>query len=84
MIPAMSEEVRPDVAAYMALAPDDAEWARRVVEPYADMTPWERLQALAVLNSWVDVMLDGRMPETENGDWPFWMYWKGLVHGSRR
>ena len=80
----MSEDTRADVAAYMALAPDDAAWARRAVEPYTAMTPWERLQALAVLNSQVDAMLRGRLPETEDGEGPFWKRWKDPLHGRTR
>ncbi len=80
----MSEKPSPEVAAYIALAPDDAEWARRAVEPYASMTPAERLRALAVLNSWVDFLLAGRMPETEDGERPFWMHWKDPGLGRPR
>jgi len=64
------------VAEFIALAPDDAEWARRAVEPFRDMSPAERLQALSVLNGWMDEMLNGRIAEREDGELPFWMLWK--------
>ena len=66
----------PAVAAYIALAPSDAEWARKAVAPYANMTPEERLRAQSVLNGWMDALLGGRLPETEDGELPFWMHWK--------
>ena len=74
----------PDVAAYEALAPDDAAWARRAVEPYAAMSPGERLRALAALNGWMDSLLAGRAPETEDGERPFWMHWKDPQLGRPR
>ena len=76
--------VDPRVAACIAAAPSDDEWARRAVEPYAHMTPAERLQALSVLNGWVDSMLGGRLPETEDGEFPFWMHWKDPSLGRPR
>ena len=79
-----SPEVDPRVAAYIAAAPSDDEWARRAVEPYAHMTPAERLRALSVLNGWVDAMLAGRLPETEDGELPFWMHWKDPSLGRPR
>jgi hypothetical protein len=72
------------VAEWIALAPSDAEQARRAVAPYADMTPTERLRALAALNGWLDAVLGGRLPERADGEGPFWMYWRGLVHGRAR
>jgi hypothetical protein len=65
-----------ETAAYCALAPTDAEWALKAVEPYRDMTPLERLRSLAVINGWMDAMLAGRAPEREDGEHPFWMHWK--------
>ncbi len=72
------------VARYMALAPDDATWARAAVEPYATMTPEERLDALAALNGWMDFLLAGRPPETEDGERPFWMLWRNPGLGRAR
>jgi hypothetical protein len=74
----------PTVAAYEALAPGDAEWARRAVEPYARMTPSERLRALAALNGWVDSLLGGRAPEDADGERPFWMHWRDPSLGRPR
>jgi len=72
----MSEDRIRETAEYCALAPTDAEWAERAVAPYRDMTVEKRMQALSVLNGWVDAMLAGRMPEREDGEHPFWMHWK--------
>ena len=72
------------VAAWIALAPDDAAWARRVVEPYAAMSPAERLRALAALNGWGDTLLAGRDPERADGERPFWMHWKDPSLGRAR
>ena len=72
------------VAEFIALAPSDAEWARRAVEPYRDMTPEERLRALSVLNGWMDEMLDGRIAEREDGELPFWMLWKDPLRARPR
>lgn len=74
----------PRVAAYLAAAPDDAAWAGRAVAPYARMTPAERLRALAALNGWVDALLAGRLPETGDGERPFWMHWKDASLGRPR
>ena len=73
---AVSEIPFRSVAEFIALAPGDAEWARRAVEPYGNMTPAERLRALSALNGWMDRMLAGRLPEREDGEHPFWMHWK--------
>jgi hypothetical protein len=73
-----------DVARYISLAPDDAEWARRAVAPYVDMTPEERLEALSALNGWIDAILGGRMPETKDGELPFFMHWRDPSLGRPR
>ncbi|MCK6479843.1 MAG: hypothetical protein L6R43_06765 [Planctomycetes bacterium] len=73
-----------ETAAWCALAPTDAEWARRAVEPYASMTVEERMRALSALNGWIDAMLAGRLPETEDGEHPFWMHWKDPALGRPR
>jgi hypothetical protein len=80
----MSRESRPAVAAYEALSPDDAEWARRAVAPYGSMSPSERLRALAALNGWMDALLAGRPPEREDGERPFWMHWQDPSLGRPR
>ncbi|MCU0725904.1 MAG: hypothetical protein MUE73_08970 [Planctomycetes bacterium] len=72
------------VAEWMALAPSDAEQASRAVAPYADMTPAERLRALAALNGWLDAILGSRLPSRADGEAPFWMFWKGLARGRAR
>lgn len=80
----MGTDARLDVSRYESLAPGDAEWARRAVEPYAAMSPAERLRALAALNGWVDALLSGRAPEREDGERPFWMHWKDPSLGRTR
>lgn len=64
-------------ARYMAMAPDDATWAREAVRPYLHMTPEERIQELVRLNAVMDALLAGRMPEREDGEMPFWKLWRG-------
>ena len=83
MLEAMSEPRAPDVSAFVAAAPGDAEWARRAVEPYAGMAPADRLRALSALNAWIDALLAGRLPEREDGERPFWMHWKDPALGGR-
>lgn len=80
----MSDERYLTVEEYCALAPTDAEWALKAVEPYAAMTVEERMHALSILNARIDVMLNGRMPETEDGEHPFWMHWKDPLLGRPR
>jgi hypothetical protein len=80
----MVDASRSAVAAYEALAPTDAEWARRAVEPYSAMSPAERLRALAALNGWMDALLAGRTPEAEDGERPFWRHWKDPSLGRPR
>ena len=55
------------VAAWIALAPDDAAWARRVVEPYAAMSPAERLRALAAPTRCADTRRAARAPARADG-----------------
>ena len=80
----MSEERAPSVAAYEALAPGDAAWARRAVEPYAAMSPDERFRSLAAVNGWADSLLAGRTPEAADGEHPFWMHWRDPSLGRSR
>jgi len=80
----MDSGIDPAVARYLALAPGDAEWARRAVAPYAGMTPAERLRALAALNGWVDALLAGRAPERADGERPFWRHWRDADLGRPR
>jgi hypothetical protein len=80
----MDPDPRDAVAAWIALAPDDAAWARKAVAPYARLTPAERLRALAVLNGWMDAILAGRLPETGDGERPFWMHWRDPSLGRPR
>lgn len=54
------------------------------MEPYASMTVEERMRALSALNGWIDAMLAGRLPETEDGEHPFWMHWKDPALGRPR
>lgn len=79
----MSEGPPPTVADYIAMAPTDAAWAARAAAPYAAMTPAERLRQLSILNGWMDALLNGRMPEREDGELPFWMLWKDPTLGGR-
>jgi len=72
------------VAEFIALAPDDREWARRAVEPYRDLSPAERLRALSILNGWMDQVLAGRPPVREDGEPPFWMLWSDPLGASAR
>jgi len=84
MLDALSAGTHADGTAYAALAPDDAEWARRAVEPYAALTAVERLRALAALNAWMDALLAGRPPETVDGERAFWMHWRDPSLGRPR
>jgi len=72
------------VAEYMAMAPSDAAWARKAVEPYRGMTPAERFRELAILNAMMDALLDGRPPCTVDGERPFWMHWQDPSLGRPR
>lgn len=80
----MDESSLRTVAELLSRDPKDAEWARRVVAPFRNMTPCERLQAQSVLNRWAEELLDGRTPEREDGELPFWMLWKDPLRARPR
>ena len=61
---------------YLANTPTDVESARAAVEPYRNMTPAERWEALEELLKAVEGFLGDRPLLRPDEDPPFWMRWK--------
>jgi len=64
------------VREYLAKTPTDVESARAAVEPYRDMTPAQRWEALEELLKAVEGFLGDRPVLRPAEDPPFWMRWK--------
>ena len=73
-----------DVSEYLARTPTNKESARAAVEPYRDMTPAQRWQALEDLLKAVQGFLGDREPLRPKEDPPFWMRWKDPSVGRPR
>ena len=67
---------------YLGATPSDEETARRTVEPYRDLDPGARLEALATLLRGMDTLLGGRTPFRAPDDVAFWRHWKDPFHGG--
>ena len=61
---------------YLARTPTDAESARAAVEPYRNMTPSQRWEAMEELLKALEGFLGERELVRPEEDPPFWMRWK--------
>ncbi len=69
---------------YLSAGPTDVETARAAVAPYRNMTPQERLEALAALLGEMDAILAGRLPVRSPEDLELWRHWKDPLLGCPR